>query len=150
METKKCSKCGEVKPVSEFYRKGKNYQSMCILCRVEYHKEWYEKNSERRREQIRQYKQMNKNAIFKKREKTKSKEIEEKRIKNEQQKKIKNFKKDLILINESRFVLYCGEKKDLLDLSDIEFIKLEKVFKIKGVFLEEIKIIKEVRNELSN
>ena len=83
METKKCSKCGEIKAVEEFYRKGKNYQSMCILCRVEYHKEWYGKNYEKRREQIKEYKQINRRNIKRKRDELKAK----------QKKRLKTLKK---------------------------------------------------------
>lgn len=43
METRKCSRCEERKPVSEFYKKGFNkqgiqqYAGTCRLCQAEYH-----------------------------------------------------------------------------------------------------------------
>ena len=43
METKRCSKCEERKPISEFYKKGFNkqgiqqYDSRCRQCQAEYH-----------------------------------------------------------------------------------------------------------------
>lgn len=40
METKKCSKCGEEKPLSEFYRSSKNgHMNRCKSCDKEYKKE---------------------------------------------------------------------------------------------------------------
>lgn len=42
-KTKKCTKCGEVKPITEFYKRGKYYQSYCKACD-------YEKCKKRRKE----------------------------------------------------------------------------------------------------
>lgn len=49
METKLCSKCGKVKPLTEFYqdKKGRDagrYRSYCILCNTLYHKAYYLKH----------------------------------------------------------------------------------------------------------
>lgn len=47
METKRCTKCGERKPISEFYKKGFNkqgiqlYASQCRQCRNEYFAKYY-------------------------------------------------------------------------------------------------------------
>lgn len=47
METRKCSRCEERKPVSEFYKKGFNkqgiqqYTSTCRKCQAEYHEKYY-------------------------------------------------------------------------------------------------------------
>ena len=47
METRKCSKCEERKPVSEFYKKGFNKQGVqqftgtCRKCNAEYHAKYY-------------------------------------------------------------------------------------------------------------
>lgn len=47
METKKCNKCGERKPISEFYKRGRNkqgiqqYESRCRQCQSEYHAKYY-------------------------------------------------------------------------------------------------------------
>ena len=47
METRKCSKCKERKPISEFYKKGFNkqgiqqYESRCRQCQAEYHAKYY-------------------------------------------------------------------------------------------------------------
>lgn len=46
---KKCSKCGEVKPLSQFHnRKGDYKRSECSACRAEYHRHWYLKNKAHR------------------------------------------------------------------------------------------------------
>ena len=48
METKKCSKCGEVKPINEFYKQKSHkdgYQSSCKNCRSQWAKLYYQKNS---------------------------------------------------------------------------------------------------------
>lgn len=47
METRRCSKCEERKPVSEFYKKGFNkrgvqqFTSTCRKCIAEYHAKYY-------------------------------------------------------------------------------------------------------------
>lgn len=47
METKRCNKCGERKPISEFYKKGFNkqgiqqYTGVCRKCKAEYHAKYY-------------------------------------------------------------------------------------------------------------
>lgn len=47
METRKCSRCEERKPVSEFYKKGFNkqgiqqYTGVCRKCQAEYHVKYY-------------------------------------------------------------------------------------------------------------
>jgi hypothetical protein len=44
-ETKKCTKCGSVKPAEEFrQRKDGKRLAMCIPCKKEYDKEWFKKN----------------------------------------------------------------------------------------------------------
>jgi len=48
MKEKKCSKCGEIKPISEFYfRKDSNkYRTECKICCSIYYKQWCINNSE--------------------------------------------------------------------------------------------------------
>lgn len=47
METKRCSKCEEREPISEFYKKGFNkqgiqqYDSRCRQCQAEYNAKYY-------------------------------------------------------------------------------------------------------------
>jgi len=74
METKKCSKCGEVKSLSDFYKR----YGMCKECasiqqreyrlknaekRIKYNKEYRLKNAERIREQKREYRLKNAERI---------------------------------------------------------------------------------------
>lgn len=55
MRWKRCSKCGDLKPVSSFWKKGNGYQSKCIKClkaeyidnkeqKKEYDRKRYQKN----------------------------------------------------------------------------------------------------------
>jgi hypothetical protein len=41
MATKKCTKCGESKPLIEFNKNRQYYQGKCKICQVEYNKEKY-------------------------------------------------------------------------------------------------------------
>ena len=66
---KKCSKCGEWKPISEFYkdkRSNDGLQSKCKKCRKDYYennkekiKEYYENNKEKIKEQQKEYNKNN-------------------------------------------------------------------------------------------
>ena len=60
---KRCSKCGEVKPVGEFY-KHKNrkdgLQSQCKQCQKEYIEKYYEENKEHCAEKAKKYREENK------------------------------------------------------------------------------------------
>jgi hypothetical protein len=59
---KKCSKCGELKPISEFYKnKGGKYgvRSECKECKANCAKEYYENN----KEHIKEYRENNKEHI---------------------------------------------------------------------------------------
>lgn len=44
---KRCSMCGEVKPVTEFYKKRKSWNSRCISCAKQYTHKHYIKNKEK-------------------------------------------------------------------------------------------------------
>lgn len=45
METKQCTKCGEIKSLIEFNKNRQYYQSKCKICQVEYNKEKYKTES---------------------------------------------------------------------------------------------------------
>ena len=48
METRKCSSCGDTKPIDEFWVKPKGRKSgMCKPCKREYNTTWYKKNKKR-------------------------------------------------------------------------------------------------------
>lgn len=40
MTTKRCSRCRETKPVSDFFRQGDGYQAYCRPCKYEIQREW--------------------------------------------------------------------------------------------------------------
>lgn len=67
METKRCSKCGEVKPISEFeFRKDtKRYRNHCRACVNKRVREAYQKSDERRKKK-REYREVNREEILKK------------------------------------------------------------------------------------
>jgi len=49
IKTKRCSKCGELKPIDKFYKdKSSNdgHQYKCSRCAIEYGKEWQKNNKE--------------------------------------------------------------------------------------------------------
>jgi hypothetical protein len=58
METKICKKCGEEKNICEFDKDSRNkigIMSKCKMCRRKYHKEYYLKNIEKKREGYKKY-----------------------------------------------------------------------------------------------
>ena len=59
METKKCSKCKEVKPINEIYkhkRQKDGLASQCKCCENKKHKEYYKKHLKERIEYQKKYK----------------------------------------------------------------------------------------------
>lgn len=46
MSLKKCTKCGELKELSEFHKKGEGYYSQCKVCRSEYDKQKHQEKCE--------------------------------------------------------------------------------------------------------
>jgi hypothetical protein len=62
IEAKNCSKCGELKPLTEYtkHQTGKDgLYSQCKPCFAAYAREHYEKNKERRIKQVDQYRKAN-------------------------------------------------------------------------------------------
>lgn len=58
MTTKKCSKCNEVKPVSEFAKRKDSkdgYRNDCKVCKVKREREAYQKNKDARKQVINEY-----------------------------------------------------------------------------------------------
>jgi len=65
-ETKRCTTCGEVKPLTEFHRdrtKPDGRRSRCKLCRAGYQREYYEENREKIAEYQREYYEENREKI---------------------------------------------------------------------------------------
>lgn len=46
-DAKKCSKCGEVKPLEQFSKSRGKPGTVCKLCNAQYQKEYYQKNAEK-------------------------------------------------------------------------------------------------------
>ena len=66
MEGKICTKCGEFKSYSEFYKdkhKKYGYKSQCKQCVNENHKQYYESHKEERKEYLKQYRDSHKEEI---------------------------------------------------------------------------------------
>ena len=64
METRKCSKCGEVKPINEFYKHKKQKDGLSIQCKCCV-KEYYKKHLKERREYQREYRKEHREYINK-------------------------------------------------------------------------------------
>lgn len=66
METKKCSKCGEVKPINEFYKQKSHKdgcQSYCKNCCSQWGKLYYQKNPEEQKNRVRNWVDKNKEKV---------------------------------------------------------------------------------------
>ena len=66
METKRCSKCREEKPLEEFFkneRTSTGYTSYCKKCSLIAVKEWKEKNKERVKELRQNWNKANKERV---------------------------------------------------------------------------------------
>lgn len=66
MDSKKCSTCGEVKPVSDFGFQRGRLRHHCKVCKNIESKEWYENNKERKKQLSQQYRDIKKNQDLKK------------------------------------------------------------------------------------
>lgn len=62
METKICTKCHIEKNISEFYKSGKYYNSICKKCKIKYNC-LHAKNNEKIKKYQKQYRQNNKQKI---------------------------------------------------------------------------------------
>jgi len=93
MQTKVCSKCGEEKELTEFY-KAKNgkfgVQAYCKICRRNYNKAYYKENQEERREYNRNWRK--ENPDYRKQQYQNNREAELKKQKQRDQKNAKHRK----------------------------------------------------------
>ena len=66
---KYCSKCGELKPLSEYYLKSdlEQHRAQCKVCSLKEQKDYYQEHQEYYRGQSRQYFQDNKYQIYEQR-----------------------------------------------------------------------------------
>ena len=62
METKQCTKCGEVKELSEFHKKRAGHASRCKDCKKEYDKEYNKTNADKKKEHNKEYYKTNADA----------------------------------------------------------------------------------------
>ena len=88
MESKKCTKCGEVKQIECFSKdKGKKdgYQTLCKSCI----KQYYEENKERINERKKQYREENKERILKRQKQYYEKNKERRKQYNQENKERK-------------------------------------------------------------
>ena len=64
---KQCTKCKEVKPLSEYSKKCNGKDSRCKTCRGAYNKQYYQQNrerlNERHKQYVKQYREQNKERI---------------------------------------------------------------------------------------
>ncbi len=98
MQTKKCSKCGELKSINDFYKdeaRKDGHFSGCKKCEAEYRKERYKNNPESYKENNRKYREKNpekekeRKRKWRKKNPEKVKEINRKRYKNNKEKERK-------------------------------------------------------------
>ena len=69
MATKKCKKCGEVKPLNEFHKEKRSkdgHNTKCKRCRSKQRKQHYEDNKDKVKEQQAKYRKTHKEEILKK------------------------------------------------------------------------------------
>ena len=137
METKKCRKCNEVLPVSEFYKNSKSKDGLACYCkkccvkrsteyyhahreeRLEYGNKYFENRREEHRKYTREYHAKNKERInAKERERIKTPEGREKsrehaamrraRRKNARVGTMPNRYRAIIRKNQNNLCYYCG------------------------------------------
>lgn len=83
METKRCTKCGEEKPLSEFHKRSRSkdgLQGKCKSCAHVAKKTWYQENKEHERPRMKEYREKNKARISEKEKRYKSLDRDAKRI----------------------------------------------------------------------
>jgi len=106
METKKCSKCGEVKAVSEFNKNKNRKDGLHTYCK-KCVKQYYQVNKEKTLEQKKQYRQANKEKIKERKKKyyqvNKEKTLEHnKQYRQANKEKIKERKKKYYQANKEK------------------------------------------------
>ncbi len=63
---KVCNKCKIKKSLEDFHKKSSNkdgHKNTCKECSKKYHKEWYEKNIDKRRKQVKEYMKNNNESV---------------------------------------------------------------------------------------
>ena len=148
METKKCGKCGEVKPISEFHKNKYTKDGLRYCCK-ECGKEYRENNTEKLKEYLREYRKNNP-----------EKEKERKRKWRENNpEKIKEYKKDYYKNNtekeKERSREYCENlhpsyvKHNLKQLGYTEEEITPELIEVKKETLKTKRLIKTIQQKLN-
>lgn len=114
-KTKKCSKCGEEKPLSEFYKKkDRKYGvfSWCKKCSKERVKEWYYNNRAKSLEYHKEYREKNKDSIRQ----------WQKGYKSENRERLKKYNQEYRKLNED----IIKKNRKLYRISHVEHIRIKK------------------------
>ncbi len=125
---KRCTRCGEIKPINEFY-KGilykDGYFSKCIVCITKINKEWCLNNRERRREQ-----QKKRNLIHP--EKAKGRQIKYKKIGQQKSREFYLRNREKIIAKSKAWHLVYPERAKELHRKTIAKIRSTTKGKLNG------------------
>lgn len=110
MENKKCNKCDETKPFSEFYKSPNGYRSICKSCFNGKSKKYYNQNIEHLKKYKKDYRDKNSESILQKeKNKRQSLSFEDKQKKSEY---YKNWRLDNLEKTKKYEKMYYLENKD--------------------------------------
>lgn len=133
---KRCSKCGKVKDIKEFWKGTKKYgrDHYCILCRKEYKKE--HKYSEYQRKYKKEWSKKNKERILSYREKTYKRSVEQllpsylrKQVSITENIRMKDVTEEQMKVKKKSILLYREQKK-LKKLRSLK--KKEQLIEVEG------------------
>ena len=154
METKRCSKCGEGKPLSEFYT-SKNYSTgyatYCKKCSRIAAKEWREKNKERAKEISQNWNKANKEKVLEQNKKRCKKWRSNNREKaNAKSREYKKKNREIINVGERKRRENCSPcyiKSKLKRQGFIDNQITPDVIEEKRNIIKVIRIIKQIKNK---
>lgn len=103
METKICTKCHIEKNISEFYKSGKYYNSICKKCKIQYNC-LHAKNNEKIKKYQKQYRQNNRQKIA----------LKDIKYKEKNKNKLKEYRKEYYIKNKERIIEYRNNNKETI------------------------------------
>lgn len=103
MKTKICTKCNIEKNITEFYKGGKYYNSICKKCKIKYNC-LYAKNNSKIKEYQKEYKKNNKDKIAEKQKEYQKNNADE----------LKKYRKDYYFKNKQRIIEYRENNKEVI------------------------------------